>query len=383
MTGIRQLGGVVLPAVTVGQGEESRSQAQSLAQTGRLGSDETTVDQLTTEAPGTEIRGSYDVTSGIPADRVPMLAGEFDELVGAGRGPLPLFDTDDSATFSRRGFYSISDGSVDPVHPTRPDVQQYRLTLERAGTRRDSFRAVALNSVDITTPFSGSDPAGVYVPAAAGKTMWLDRADETAQSASSLATTGSSRGIVARYAPPAGLDRPALVYDIPEPADVRGVVVFDSRGNADKFDGDGVRQWQAVYQSGHEFEGDIVLSSDRLRLRIREGSGGQVTAERYAGGSWSAVGLSSSPWYVLDVDLLQLGQHRAAAQLRFRQSGAADYVVSVALNYGREVAIVQPAADESDPIPPDIESLLAPIASGRSTDPQPSRTLVSREVTRR
>lgn len=383
MTGIRQLGGVVLPAVTVGQGEESRSQAQSLAQTGRLGSDETTVDQLTTEAPGTEIRGSYDVTSGIPADRIAMVAGEFDELVGAGRGPLPLFDTDGSATFSRRGFYSISDGSVDPVHPTRPDVQQYRLTLERAGTRRDSFRAVALNPVDITSLFGGSDPAGVYIPAAAEKTMWLDRADETTQSASSTATTSSSRGVVARYVPPAGLDRPALVYDIPEPADVRGVVVFDTRGNAAKFDGDGVRQWQAVYQSGHEFEGDIVLSSDRLRLRVREGSGGQVTAERYAGGSWSAVGLPSSPWYVLDVDLLRLGQHRATAQLRFRQSGEADYVVSVALNYGREVAVVSPVADESDPIPPDIESLLAPIASGRSTDPQPGRTLVSREVTRR
>jgi len=86
---------------------------------------------------------------------------------------------------------------------------------------------------------------------------------------------------------------------------------------------------------------------------------------------------------VLDVDLLRLGQHRATAQLRFRQSGEADYVVSVALNYGREVALVSPAADESDPIPPDIESLLAPIASGRSTDPQPGRTLVSREVTRR
>ena len=383
MTGIRQLGGVVLPAVTVGQGEESRSQAQSLAQTGRLGSDETTVDQLTTEAPGTEIRGSYDATSGIPADRIAMVAAEFDELVGAGRGPLPLFDTDDSATFARRGFYSISDGSVDPVHPTRPDVQQYRLTLERAGTRRDSFRAVALNPVNITTPFSGSDPPGVYIPAAADKTMWLDRADETTQSASSVATTSSSRGVVARYVPPAGLNRPALVYDIPEPEDVRGVVVFDTRGNAAKFDGDGVRQWQAVYQSGHEFEGDIVLSSDRLRLRVREGSGGQVTAERYAGGSWSAVGLPSSPWYVLDVDLLRLGQHRATAQLRFRQSGEADYVVSVALNYGREVALVSPAADESDPIPPDIESLLAPIASGRSTDPQPGRTLVSREVTRR
>ncbi len=244
MTGIRQLGGVVLPAVTVGQGEESRSQAQSLAQTGRLGSDETTVDQLTTEAPGTEIRGSYDATSGIPADRIAMLAGEFDELVGAGRGPLPLFDTDDSATFARRGFYSISDGSVDPVHPTRPDVQQYRLTLERAGTRRDSFRAVALNPVNITTPFSGSDPPGVYIPAAADKTMWLDRADETTQSASSVATTSSSRGVVARYVPPAGLNRPALVYDIPEPEDVRGVVVFDTRGNAAKFDGGRERRSQ-------------------------------------------------------------------------------------------------------------------------------------------
>jgi len=304
-------------------------------------------------------------------------------LVGAGRGPLPLFETDDSATFSRRGFYSIADGSVDPVHPTRPDVQQYRLTLERAGTRRDSFRAVALNPVDITTPFSGSDPPGVYIPAIADKTMWLDRADETTQSASSVATTDSSRAVVARYVSPPGLDRPALVYDIPEPADVRSVVAFDTRGNAAKFDGNGVRQWQAVYQSGHEFEGDIVLSSDRLRLRVREGSSGQVTAERYAGGSWSTVGLLPSPWYVLDVDLLQLGQHRATAQLRFRQSGEADYVVSVALNYGREVVIVSPAADESDPIPPDIESLLAPIASGRSTDPQPSRTLLSREVTRR
>jgi len=382
MAGIRQLGGVVLPAVTVNQGRDSRTQAQTIAQTGRLGSDETTVDQLTTEPPGTEIRGVFEPNT-VPKDRVQMVARELDELGGSGRGPLPLFDTDSATEFGRRGFYSISDVTVEPAQPTRPDVQPFRVSLDRAGTRRDSYRAVALNPVSISTPFDGSDPPGVYTSAAAGKSMWLDRADETSQSASSVSSSTSARGTVERYDPPTGLDRPALVYDIPEVDDVPAVVVFDTRGNDDKLDSDDIRQWRAVYSTSHEFVGDVVLSSGRLRITISEGQGGAIGAEEYTSGSWSTVALGATSWYVLDVDLLALGQHRAVAQLRFRQSGEPDYVVELSLDYGREAILITPAPDESDPIPNGIVNLFIPIASGRDTDPQPARTLLSREVLRR
>jgi len=271
-----------------------------------------------------------------------------------------------------------------------PDVFRYTVELTRAGTRGDSFRAVAVNALSETHPFGGGTDAHIGLPDTVDTTLWLDGSTRETAVATPANTAASSRGTVERYLlsdAPSGFDALKLVYDVPYEEDVRGVRVFDSRGNSDKYDSNNVRQWQSINHSKHDIDNAIILSNGRFRLRVRERNDGTPVIEdaERGGGEWgSFVDYTPTGYEPLDVDLIDIDQQRVEAQILFVSStGTSTYAVNLSLTLGYDSPLVYPAPSESTGIPTEIESALSNFARTSEKRTQATRTLMSREAVRR
>lgn len=350
-----------------------------LSEQGVLGSD-AIVESISSQAADLTLTGRYAYGTYYSE----LLATELEELADSSVSAVPLY----GGAGNRAGYYAIESAQVEPVHAGGRDIWEWTLSLTSRGTRKSQFQALATNITQPapTHPFGTETTAVVGIPAAAALVRAVDAASTPTQRLRPTpdATVSTEFGDVDLFdATTLSIDDPLFVYDVAKDAqpavDAR---VYDSLGRDSKFieSGDGrVRAWQAVFATDHEFNGPAVLSNGRLRVTFDEPTASDpsagFTAETYDAGAdaWSAVDLPDydadidTDWQPADVDLTAIGQARVAAQVEFEAVAGANagdvYSVDVELERGRADLEVYLPETVTEAIPPDLEALLAPLAS--------------------
>jgi len=387
---VKRIGGISL-AESLQNQQRGASQA-TLSEIGLLGAGGQVVDQLSSGAADVSLSGRI---TGEVFGRPQMTVTELRELQQGSKGPVPYFrvgatQTADIPELDDAGYVELDTVDIERVYSDVPDTFSYDIALTRAGTRGDSFRSVAVSPSTVTHPFGSGTDAYIGIPETASTVLWMDGNTRETTVASHDGTTASSRGTVERYLlsdAPSAYDPLQLVYDISYGEDVRGVRLFDTRGNSDKYDGDGRRQWQSINYTRHDINNAVVISNGQTRLRIRERDDGTPAVETadWGAGSWGAwTDITPSGHDPLDLDLIDIDQQRVEAQLLFvSDTGSSTYAVNLSLTPGYADPLVYPAPSESTGIPSDIDSAFSGTARTSEKRTQATRTLVSREAVRR
>jgi len=392
-----------LPEATTDQNRDELGTV--LAEQGVLDGD-ALVDSISSEAADLSLSGSY-----AAGDWAPLLAGELKELADASLGALPLFGAGGVSDLDS-GYYEVESADVGPPHAVGKRVYEWNLSLTKVGTRKSHLRAV---ETKVTQPdpghsFGNDTDAWVGIPAAATGVRVTDSLSEPTQRemTTPVKTVETPHGSVGVYdARAEAIENPNYVYrvaaDQEAPVDVHVYDTLDRDSQYIEGSNGRVRQWQSVYARDHDFAGEVVISSGRLRLTIDEPTNADETAaleaETYdpaaAGGdgAWIPIDLPSyadgdldTDWQPADVDLTHIGQARVAAQVEFEAvagTNAGDvYAVDVELERGRSDMEVWIPESVTDPIPDDLKSLLEPIASTSVVDSGVEQGLVAREGVR-
>lgn len=369
---------------------EERNQLQAqLAQASVLQSDETNVDRLSTDAADLTARGLF--RPPLSVDIADLLATELRELANSAKDTVPLFRQ--SGGLPEAGWYEIADATIRPAHPNERRVWRYQLSLSRAGTRGDSFRAIRTNPRGVDHPFGSEQSEFLGIPSTARKTLWYDPDTQSTTAASPTATVATIGPDIERYSvvdgrAALGSHRATLLYDIDYPDDVFGVRAYDTQDESERKDLDNVRQWQAIHQTGHDVDDPIVLATGRLRIRVSEpdtSATGTLTAERWddSTGEWTSVSLPATEWTPLDLDLIDIGQQRLVAQLLFVDSNDNLTALNLVFEVGRDAALIVQPPGASGSVPAGLADHLDPIAAATERDVQARRALVARSEVRR
>jgi len=386
MTAIQQLGPVVLPQPNAGVEAQTARQAD-LAETGLLTTDTVDVEQLTNQAGDLSLSGRYRPPY-IPADRVQMVADEFESLIAGSLGPLPLFDqTDPTATSGQTGWYEVADGSVSPAHPSQPDVQEWSISLSRVGSRGTHWRAVRTAPIDPNNAFTATSARGetIYLPQSARKPQWYDAESGTTTPAS-VATTRNLRDVSVD-----GFDitngpgsAPTLLYEVPYDDDVAGVYAFLQPSGVNlRYDDNGNRNWPAIFNTGADIApttGTLVIDTRGCTFAINTAAP-VIKVREWDNSQDEYVELSPGPfptnWSPLDADLVDIGVHRVVADITF-EDGSDTYTLRVRLRFGAERPTFSPAPRESDPVPTELVDFFDPVHGQSQTIAQPTRDVVAR-----
>jgi len=358
-----------------------RNAQRRLESLGLLDAD-TPVTEAIAGEPGTRnIHGQY---RGKYAEK---LAAELEELVGAsGYGHLPLYGIDRDTPID--GYYAGESSEVSPLDPREDSIQEFRVTVQREGSRETHWRGVETEPYqpDPGHTFGNDTSALIAIPAVAGNVRWYD--GESTSDATTVDTVTTELGDVDRYdATATPTDGETLVFDVElDETWPTACLVWDTRGHANRTDADDVVQWQRRFATDAAFSGDAVIENGRLRLTITKPdaqTSGTLSAERYSSGSWSSVSLPASDWSPQIVDFDTLAPMVTRGHVEFINTSTSErYALDMALHRGHEDVLWTIPSGESDPIPTGLKDRLAPIASESVMDAQPEMTLVRRQEVR-
>ena len=392
MSAFKQLGNVPLPQVGVRDVDQRDDRGTDIARRGRLDSDRASAEGLRNDPADLTLRGELR-PPWLPDDEALLAAAELEELAGSDRGPLPFFDQSDERS-PERGFYEIEDATVEPRHPDINGLWRFDVRLSKVGTRQTHWQAIDVRPQVIENPFGNIELDTVLLPAQVDSALWFDRTDGALEAAGTT-SNNTAAGEVSRVNTPVdSFDDPVIVYRAELSDETTGAAAFDSRGFDSKLNGDN-RQWQAIYETGHDFfpEDTVVLSSKAVRLFLSPVPDETIVAEKWNPftGSWEEQSLrAASNWRLADIDIQSLDRHHINAQLLFEEVDdgitGASFAVVVGLDFGRSTANVRAAPQEEPPFPDQLlgdDSLFEPIASESELILRPTRTLVDREVVRR
>jgi len=360
-------------------------------------------------------------------------ARELESLGAGSYSALPFF-TDKEELERKTGYYELADVDVSPTQQNSEDVFEWTVGLNETGTRETHWRAVRTTQETVDTLFDGSDTSYVAIPSEATKAQWFDSQEGT-EKANLTDTVESEFGSVDRYDPTdSTFDNPTLLYELPFDREGRvDAKVWDDR-NRDKFwtfesgsETVDVNQWAHVFNTSWEFDGSPVIDTGRLRvwfdtpstidaevLVVPEGETytipagttetylttdvdgtlvidgtlqllGENTgifAERWdaSNNEWVFVGLTSTDWEVIDVDLTTIGPHEVQAQLLWTDG----------TDLGRVDGIFDRGDDSVFWVKPDNETTTAQgiidtieaIARKTDTNVAPAQTVIARSETR-
>jgi len=337
---------------------------------------------------GTE-PGSFSLEGQFRGTDAEMLAREVSELAGSDAiRSVAFFDPNN--TVAAAGYYSVEQIQNRRFRPQRPEVASFQVNLAREGTRDSHYRYLKTNRRQVTNDWGSDATEELAVPDTATKVRWIDSDDESAYTpATETGTRAAEQGTVALYNPandaPSAYTSPGLVYQLPY-ADSGNIdsAVFDERGRSE-FDADGRFRWQQVFQSSHEFAGDVVLENGVVRVFANETTN-SLTAEEWDSGTsaWVTRSLGTpNGWQVVDVDLIDAGPARVYAQMEFEDTDdGSRFRLDAFLRRGWQNLQFAIPETGSGPVPSDLVTYLDPIASPRYTDARGSKQLLKREVLR-
>jgi len=294
------------------------------------------------------------------------------------------------------GYYAPEDVNRGPLDPREERLQQFDGTLTPKGTRRSHWRAIRTNTQPVTNPFGSASTPEIGLTVRANKVRWFNETDGSLEDATVQRTVDGEHDQLNIYdASAASFDSPTLIYDIAYdqeyPTDCR---VWDTYGRPKEYratdDGGATvgnatvgsatvssetiveSQWQRVYVTDHEWNGDIVLETDRLRLTIDQPED-VLRAYRYNpdDGQYTVVQLGQSDWRLYDIDLTGVGLANIEAQLEFENaSSGARHNLNLSLVRGlndgiwskppNEGTTPQDLIDRLDPIAADTDSVVVP-----------------------
>lgn len=370
-----------LPLPTDAQTSTGQEHRRQLSKQGTVDGSDPVAEAVSTDPNEFTLEGQF---RGRYAD---VMATEIEELFSAGDvREVPFFgDFDGPAD----GYYTLETVDVNPVHPGVDDLDQFNGRITYVGSRRSHWRALDCAPAPVENDFGSEETALVGVPATASKARWFDAVSKQREEATPIETHSAEHADVAVYdALDASFEDPTLIYDVPY--DAEGPIdpmVWDDRGEGDREDGDGVPQWQDVFDTRHNYVGDPVLSNGLVRLFVDEDAN-DLTAEEWDDGAdeWSAVALGTSDWELFDLDITRIGIERVEAQVEFWDPTASPteyYSLDMLLRSGAtEPQWIRPE-DETSATPSGLQDLLDPVASAHAQSAQATQTVISRAEVRR
>lgn len=355
-----------LYALTIPEGIQTRAESQvpkSQQRQAVLGSDTGNVQAIATEP------GERPLTVEYPDEFARIRAAELRELASGVSQPVPFYGI--SAQTPSDGYYSVSTlNRAGPVDPRSGKFQRARVTIAKEGTPASHWRRVRTGPTQVDHPFGNSTEAPVGIPAAASKVRWYNReTGATAEPTVQTTRSGAAADVDILDAGAAPYDAPEVIYELAFGQEgLTDPRVWDDRGTASRTDGNGALQWQKVFAASHQYEGQLVLENELLRLTIDEPADPGIQADRYTSGSWSAVSLGTSDWQLFDWDIRTIGTAQVAGVAEFQdttQSPTAFHVLRWQLQRG--AADVLWSTDT--PVPSGLQTLLSPIAASNIYDP--------------
>jgi hypothetical protein len=345
------------------QTSTSSTKRRNISESSVVAGGQSTAESISLQPGEQRLTGSY---RGRYAER---MAAKFEELFDAGDiEEVPLYGRE--RQLPSDGYYVLRDVEQQPQDPRgfgEDGIYRFDGALKKTGTRNTHWRATDTTLVQVDNDFGNDTTGYIGSPAAATKVRWYDGVGTT-EAASVVATRSAEYRDVDIY------DADASSFD---------VIVWDDHGGS-KTDTDGVLQWQRVFDAGHKFAGNALISNGLLRLRFA-GSVPELTAQEWddAAGAWSDVALGASDWELLDLDITTLAMARVDAQVRFENtSDGSEYPLNMSLKRGYPDAQWSIPENESGPIPSGLQDKLDPVADSSVVDPQEDKTLVAREEVR-
>lgn len=337
---------------------------------------------------------------GEPLSRV--LATELESLAASAYGNVPLYDPDTQDR--KRGYKEVQAVDVNPAHPTTEGAYEYTVALSSSGTKQTHWRAVRTNVETVSTGLATGSAGQIAIDAQSRKARWFSPADGT-EAATVQASGSGAFGAVEFYDPgEPTFDNPTLIYEVDfdrEP--LTDAIVYDDRG-LDKtltfVEGDAVggfqydtaqydtvqyagrddttaSQWPHVFDVTHEFDGRPVVDTGRLRVRFDE-TAGEIVAFQAPDGVYTETTISHGDYELFDADVEAIGPARVVVYSEWEDTASGDIDRAVlAFPRGASELVVRVPENESS-VPSALESVLSPIASDQTDDPQAAQDLVRR-----
>ena len=365
---------LVIPTVaqTAGRQQQRREIAASNALSGAV----PVVESVGTRPGERTIRGQF---RGRLAE---VMGQELAELSSAGDiDVVPIYT--DSTEPRLDGYYTLEEVSVSRVDPRNPNLIEFEGRVMRADTSRTAWRAIRTNPGEVVNPFGNDLTAEVGVPSAARKVRWLDESTGVVEPATVLETrAGEFGGVDVVDATGPTFADPTLIFELAYGQESQtDPTAWDARGVA-KLSAEDVLQWARAFDTGHEFEGEVVIDNGLIRLHFDEGDAG-VSEARWTGSEWSSTALGPNPdgWSLYDADLRRCGTDRTEACVEFTD-GSQFYTLDATVSRGADGVLWTRPQNATAPTPTSLKEYLEPTASAIAMDAGATDGLVARtEVT--
>lgn len=381
------------------QTETGASRRKKLAKQGVLQSD---VPSTETVAPQP---GQRRISGQIRGRLAAMHARMIEELLSSSIETVPYAAVGEAVDID--GYYAPEDIDVSRLDAREDRLQQFSGVLSPKGTRRSHWRAARTNPQTLDNPF-GSDTAPEFgLTIRARKTRWYNSTDGTIVDATAQRTVDGEHDRLDIYdTDEPSFDGPILLYDIAYtdeyPTDCRVWDTYDRQKESEETDGTSTvgsatigdslstttesidAQWQRVYVTDHEWRGDMVLETDRLRLVINQPED-DLRAYRWSdsNGQYTLVQLGQSDWRLYDVNLTDVGLAQLQAQFEFENlsSGARHNLNGTLLRGFDDVIWTVPTNEWKTPS--GLVDRLDPIAATTDKVPAPTVDVIKRTETDR
>jgi hypothetical protein len=387
------------------QNDTQSSKRRQLATSGALGDDTAAVETVAPEAG--EQRFQYMAIGGYAS----LAATSVEEMAGASTiGAVPYASTGDPDP-QRDGYYVINDKESARPIASSDIVHRLDIRLTKEGTRGSHWRSVSTNPNPVDNPFGSSGSVEIGLHGHAEKVRWFDNSGGTGaiEDATIQRTVAGERCELDIYdAAEPSFDQPSLIYTLPYEKEYEAdVLLFDdhdrtktvlipqtkgdevgsaSVGDATIGGGSTAVRWPRVYATGHDWVGQPVAETGRLRLQFDENRG-RIKASRWneTEGQYNAVQLGLTDWRLYDVDVTHIGLARLKLQVEFEDTSASSLTtrnLNCSLKRGHENALWIVPQNASAP-PQGLIDRLDPIASPQGSDPAADTELVERSTVNR
>jgi hypothetical protein len=372
--------------------DPENNQQSRLAKSGLLDSPSGVVEDIASE-PGEQ------ALVGTLAGRFSKLtATELEELFSSTLTvPYTVRNGDDTQI---DGYYATEQLNIRRGTAKVDTLQQFDGKLVREGTRRSHRRAIKTRPQTVTNPFGSATAPELGLSVRAQDIKWFDAVGGQVDTDPTVVRRVEGEhdflNIYDASDPP--FDDPILVYDIPfteeYPTDCRIWDTYDrdkiyrqtttaddtvgssTVGSATVTDTITARtvQWQRVYSTAHQYQGDTIIENDRLRFEITQ-SDNQLRAFRYDDsiGLYERVQLGASDWRLKDINITHIGLARIESALTFenRSNGNRQRADLLLIRGLDNATIAEPAnastipqgvIDRLDPIASDSDRVTKPVA---------------------